>query len=546
MKNTTQILAGLALASSLHAQGFKTSEFPYLLATASSNFDFDPIITTGDRVPLTSGNGYTGSEYAFAGIPDAMGIYKDRVSGQNILFVAHELPSGTQTTPLPGQATFRGAFVSRFDLASNGNIISAGPAHKELFLGNTFQANEPPRGASGPSFTRFCSGSFAGPEHGMDRPMFITNEESGSGNYDAAGSQSVMVVDGKMHTLPDLGRVVRETTSVQPRRDAKTVVISSEDGGSPSYLYMYVGTKERRSASVLDKNGFTGGKIYVLAGRDQQDNEGTFSSGSLPTKWVEIPNAKNLDASQLGAAANSAGAFGFVRVEDIEFDPTAPTRSLFVGVTGGSGPNRLGRLYEVTMNPVNPIANGSLNVVYNADNIITPGGSYTGVIGAMGAGGSMGEYVRVAGDIDAGVDFAVSVDNIAISKDFIMVQEDTNSPANEVYAKYARNSGLWSLDRNNGNSAKLESTFNYAAIESRDGLAFQFTAGRFESAGIIASDAIFGPGSFVVNVQGHTQSTSGRTNALSDDGVTPLTGAQFRSRYAEDGQVMIMRPKSAQ
>jgi len=548
MKYTIQVITGLALASSLHAQGFKTGEVPYLLATPSSNFVYEPIVTTGDRVPLTPGSGYTGAEFAFGGIPDAMGIYKDRATGQNILFVAHETGSTVQTTALPGQATFRGAYVSRFNLAADGSIISGGPAHKELFLGNTFQASEPPRGASGPAFTRFCSGSFAGPEHGMDRPMFLTNEESGSGNYDAAGSQSVMVVDGKMHTLPDLGRVVRETTLVQPRRDAKTVIISSEDGGSPSFVYMYVGNKQRRSSSVLDKNGFTGGKIHVLAGRDLQHNEGTFTAGSLPTKWVEVPNGKNMNANDLAIAADAAGAFGFVRVEDIEFDPKAPTRSLYLGITGGSGPNRLGRVYELTMNPVNPIANGTLNVIYNADNIITPNGTYTGVVGRIGTGfpGAMGEYT--GGDINAGVDFAVSVDNIAVSKDFIMLQEDTNSPANAVYAKYTRNSGIWSLDRNNGNAAKLESTFNYPAIESRDSLPFQFTAGRFESSGIIASDAFFGAGSFVLNVQGHNQTTSGntsgRTTALSDDGVTKLTGSQFRGRYAEDGQVLIIRPKS--
>lgn len=545
MKTTVQILAGLALASSLHAQGFKTGEFPYLLATPSSNFDFDPIITTGDRVPLTQGSGYSGSEYAFAGIPDAMGIYRDRITGQNILFVAHELTSGVQTTPLPGQATFRGAFVSRFDMSPNGDIISGGPAHKELFANNVQIAGEPPRGASGPAFTRFCSGSFAGPEHGMDRPMFLTNEESGSGNFDAAGSQSVLVADGKMHTLPDLGRVARETTLVQPRRDARTVVISSEDAGSPSYIYMYVGSKQRRSTSVVDKNGFSGGSIYVLSGRDAQHNEGTFTSGSLPIKWVEIPNGKNLDATALTIAADAAGAFGFVRVEDIEFDPAAPTRSLFVGVTGGSGPNNLGRLYEVTLNPTNPTADGTLNLIYNADQIVTPGGTYNGVVGSIeNSVGSLGTYS--GGDITAGVDFPVSIDNIAVSRDFIMVCEDTNSPANAVYARYARNSGLWSLDRNNANTAKLESTFNYPAIESRDGLTFNFTPGRFESSGVIASDAIFGPGTFVINVQGHNQSTSGRTTALADDGVSTLTGSQFRTRYTEDGQVLIMRPRSAQ
>lgn len=549
MKYTAQILAGLALASSLHAQGFKTGEFPYLLGTPSSNFEFDPIITTGDRVPLTTGAGYTGSQYAFAGIPDAMGIYKDRVTNKNILFVAHEITSSTLSTPLPGQATFKGAFVSRFDMAANGNIISGGPAHKELFANNVQIASEPPRGGAANAFTRFCSGAFAGPEHGMDRPMFLTNEESGNGNFDNGGSQSVLVADGKMHTLPDLGRVARETTLVQPRRDAKTVVISSEDAGAPSYLYMYVGTKLRRSTSVVDKNGFKGGKIYVLAGRDAQHNEGTFTSGSLPIKWVEVPNGKNLTAEGLTTAADAVGAFGFVRVEDIEFDPAAPTRSLFLGVTGGQGPNLLGRVYEVTMNPVNPIANGTLNVIYNADQIVTPGGTYNGVVGSIeNTVGSLGTYT--GGNIANGVDFAVSVDNIALNNDFIMVCEDTNSPANAVYAKYARNSGLWSLDRNNGNAAKLESTFNYAAIQSRDSLPFQFSAGRFESAGVIASDAIFGPGTFVINVQGHNQTTggvtSGRTTALADDGVTPLTGLQFRTNYAEDGQVMIMRPKSGQ
>ena len=549
MKATTYTMAGLALASSLYAQGFLTGEDSYLLPTAGSSFDYQPIVTVGDRVPLTSGLGYAGSEYAFVGIPDAMGIYKDRVTGENVLFVAHETNSGHVSTPIPGQPSFLGAFVSRYVLNADGSIVSAGPAHKDLFLGNTFQADRPPQAGDATAFTRFCSGSFAGPEHGMDRPMFLTNEESGSGEYDANGSQSVLVADGRMHTIPDLGRVIRETTLVQPRRDARTVVISSEDGGSPSYVYMYVGTKQRRSTSVLDKNGFTGGKIYVLAGRDAQHNEGTFTTGSLPIRWVEVPNGKDLDDVALANAADDVGAFGFQRVEDIEFDPTNPTRSLFIGVTGGGGPNRLGRLYEVSMNPVNPIADGVLTVVYNADDIVTPGGTYTGVVGQLlgtGANGSMGSYT--GGNIDNGTDFAVSIDNIAVNGEFIMVCEDTNSPANAVYTKYARNSGLWSLDRTNGNAAKLESTFNYAYIESRDSLPFNFTPGRFESSGVIASDAVFGPGTFVINVQGHIQNTggvlSGRTNAPSDTPGVNLTGSEFRSRYVEDGQVIILRPKA--
>ncbi len=556
----TTTLAGLALASSLQAQGFKTSEFPYLAETPSADFSYEPIMTSGDRVPLSGTSGYAGTEFAFAGVPDAMGVYKDSVSGQNILFIAHELGNGAQTTPVPGFAPFRGAFVSRFVLANGGGVISAGPAHKELFLENTFQASLPPTGASGANFTRFCSGAFAGPAQGLDRPIFFTNEETfGSANYstpgDNKGAQSVAIIDGKMHTLPDLGRIGRENTLVQPRRDGQTVIISTEDAGSPSYVYMYVGQKQRRSASALDKNGLTNGKVFVLCGRDAQHNEGTYTSGSLPVKWAEIVGGGNLSDAGLLAAADAAGAFGFVRVEDCEFDPTQPTRSLYLATTGGSGPNRLGRLYDLQMNPTNPTANGTLNMVYNADQIVTPGGTYNGVLGTLTGGsptGSLGSYS--GGDINAGVDFPVSIDNIAVSGDWIMCQEDRNSPADAVFTKYARNGGIWSLDRSNANAAKLQSTFNYAQVQARDGMSFNFLAGQWESSGIIDSGAIFGPGTFVVNVQAHRQTfdpdgvgplpavSSGRTTAPDGSGGF-LTGTQFNSTYGEDGQFLIMRPK---
>jgi hypothetical protein len=540
-------LAGLALASPLFAQGFLTSEPSYLLARPNSNFDFAPIVTVGDMVPLTGGA--STAQFALAGIPDAMGLYKDRVTGQNVLFVAHETNSATDTTPVVGQTAFKGAFVSRFVLDATGGVISAAPAHKDLYLENTLQANRPPQAGDATAFTRFCAGSFAGPAQGMDRPLFFANEESGTGNYDAAGSQSVVVVDGAMHTLPDLGRIARETTLVQPRRYNITAIISSEDGGAPSFLYMYVGTKQRRSASALDKNGLTGGKNYVLCSTGTQKNEGTFTSGTIPMEWKEIPNAANLTAVQLAEAADDLGGFGFVRVEDVEFDPAAPTRSLFAATTGGSGPNLLGRLYEINLTPANPVGPASMTVVYNADTIVTPGGTYNGVDGQLlgaGATGSLGTYT--GGVIANGVDFPVSIDNIAVSGSFILCCEDRNGPADAVFAKYLRNGGLWSLDRANGYAAKLESTFNYPAISARDGNPGSlYTAGLWESSGVLNSEAIFGPGTFMINIQAHNRTsgglTTGRVNAPNGTGGV-LTAAAFRAAYAEDGQVLIIKPKS--
>ena len=555
---TTSILASLALASSLHAQGFKTSEFSYMAGQPSGDFNYEPLVTVGDRVPLT---GDATKSFAMAGIPDASGIYRDRVTGEIILFCAHEVGRDVLSTAIPGETPFRGAYVSRFVLNNDGSVKSGNVAYTQVFQENALWGNTPRSGAAS-GFTRFCSGSFAGPQHGLDRPMFLTNEETfGSAQFSSAndqlGAQSVAIFDGKMHTLPALGRVGRETTIVQPRRDAKTVIISTEDAGAPSYVYMYVGTKLRRSNSGLDKNGLTNGETYVLCSKNQQDNEGTFTSGSLPVQWRKVNNAKSLSDAQLIEAVDALGAFGFVRVEDAEFDPAAPTRNLFLATTGGSACNRLGRLYQLTMNPTNPEEEGSLTVVYNADTIITPGGSYSGAVAGRlssangGTSSNLGTYSRVSGDINNGVDFCVSVDNIAVSKDFIVLQEDRNTPADEVFTKYARNGAIWTLDRKNGNMAKLQSTFNYAQVQARDGHG-PLSAGLWESSGVIATDEFFGPGSFITFVQAHVQNNvypstetdrrSMRTNIPDGNGGF-LTRAQARAQFAEDGQIILMRPK---
>lgn len=563
MKSTLLALAALTVAQTAFGQVI-TTEPTYLLPTAGSNFSIFPIVTTGDLLPLTGGG--ASDKYAFVGIPDAMGLYKDTVSGQNVLFCAHEIGGDLSSQPFPGQTNFKGSFVSRFVLSNDGSgIVSGAPAHSRLFLQDTLVQNNPIKTTdAGNGFGRFCSGSFSGISDGLDRPIFFANEESSPCFNPAKGPQAVAIFDGDMHIMSSLGAVARETTRVQPRRDNLTVAISTEDGANPSFVYMYVGTKQRRSNSALEKNGLIGGKTYVLAGRDAQHNEGTFNGTgalgtSLPVKWVEIPNAANLNANQLRAAADDLGGFGFVRVEDAEYDPTQPTRSIYLATTGGSASNQLGRLYELTMPPLNPTGEGTLNIVYNADLVATPGGSVTGaatgqILGADGTTvtgpGNLGTYV--GGNVNNGVNFPVSIDNIAVSKDFIVICEDTNSPANAIYAKYGRNSGVWTLDRNNGNAAKLQSTFNYAAKEARDAHAPLAAAGLWEASGVIDSSAIFGPGTFIINVQAHVKTvnynaggsgTSMRANC--PDPANPggtLTRAAAATRYLEDGQILIMRP----
>jgi hypothetical protein len=514
MRNVIASFAGACCAASSLVAGFTTAEPAYLNGTPTGDYSFQPIVTVGDYVSVTGGA--PTDKFAFVGLPDAMGVYKDPVTSENILFVAHELGSNTVTEPLFGQTKFKGALVSRYVLGEDASVTSAGVAHQSLFLENVFFNPTPPKdGTSVRGFARFCSGSFAGTAHGMDRPIFFTNEES-AGGFDTRGELSIAIIDGNMHTLPALGRVARENTIVMPRRDALTAIVSMEDNGTPSYIYLYVGTKQRRSTSALDKNGLTGGKIYVLGGRgaDAGKGEATFKLGTLLGRWIEIPNAAALTNSQLKSASTAAGAFSFVRVEDGEFDPLAPTRTFFVASTGGSAPNNLGRLYKINFNPANPAADFTMDVVYNADEIVTPGGN-----------------------INAGTDWPVSVDNIAVTADRIVICEDTNSPAVAVYTKYGRNGGVWTLDRNANYAAKYQADFNFAYTNARDNTTRN--RGLWESSGVIDASAIYGAGSFLINVQAHGPQ---RTNIAKPTGGT-YTSAEAGSRFAEDGQVMLMKLK---
>lgn len=541
IKSSIRILCGAACAA---ASAMATTEPSYLLAAPGADFNFDAILTVGDLVPLTGS--LTNQKYAMAGIPDAMGAFRDPISGEVVLFCAHEFPSGVSTAPVFGQnPQLAGAYVSRFTLDNSGEVISGSVAHQNLYSNNTLISTRPPtvgdsENANGfnlnAGFTRFCSGWYGGPADGLDRAMFFTNEESAGGNINANGSQAVVVVDGHLHTLPDLGRVIRENTVMMPRRDAYTAIIMTEDGptatGTASYMYMYVGTKQRRSEDVLAKNGLVGGEIYVLAPvAAGAANEGTFTGdpdgtgGTLATKWVKITNGKNLTADQLSAAAVAANAFGFVRLEDCEFDPANPTRGAFVATTGGSVPNRLGRLYKLNFNPTNPTANGNLEMIYNADKIVAPNGTLAN-----------------NWDLSGGIDYPLSIDNIAVTKDYIVICEDRNAPADTVFAKYSRTAGVWTLDRNANYAAKLQATFNYAHVIARDARpANAFAAGTWEASGVIDASQWYGANSFIINVQAHS---SDRTNCEDPNNVNgdgELTGAQADDFYNEDGQILIMK-----
>ena len=97
---------------------------------------------------------------------------------------------------------------------------------------------------------------------------------------------------------------------------------------------------------------------------DARDDENQLLQGdTLHVHWAEIPGADQLTDVQTEAAADAAGAFGFVRIEDGEFRPNAK-REFWFNTTGDQAArpeadphtNELGRLYRLRFDGADPLA----------------------------------------------------------------------------------------------------------------------------------------------------------------------------------------------
>ena len=501
---------GVSLAATATVQAdFKTSVKPYLKPTPESDYTVEALLSVGDKIPWT---GDETKEFQMPGLPDGMGFYKHPETGNGVLIVNFEMNSGHFTQPVAGEDRYAGALVAEILLnPTDGSVISGALSYDRVLVQH-YSVGSPARvNASGVlsgvnPFTRFCSGYYAGTEHGFDRPLYFTNEESGSGTFDdIQGATAVVVADGRLHTLPALGYVARENTVPQPRQDDTTVIFSTEDAGFPSYMYMFIGKKDPSSSRVLTINGLDEGNVYVLGSNDPARNSAaTFKKGSVSSRWIEVPNADELTASELKAWAGANGGFQFVRLEDVEFRKDNPNEAYFVA-TGGAGPadaNQMGRMYRITLND-DPAKDGTLDIIYNADSLEAADGSFQPQL-----------FFN-----------AMSPDNIGINSRYIMVQEDRNGTIQSMLNIIGRDGSIFSYDLQNGLAAKREMELNQP---NRFGITQAL--GQWESSGITDASSVFGPNSWLVNVQAH--------------GGIPATEVDFRFITPEDGQILIMRPKS--
>jgi hypothetical protein len=484
---------------------------PYTVSV-SPDYIVKPILSVGESVPRTSN---PAENYQFIGIPDGMGMHRLN-STQAVVYMNHELGQGTLTRPLISiNVTNRGAFVSRWVICRDGGVASGDLAYNVVVdEANNLTLPVPTTANTTRGFARFCGGSLSWTNAGFDRPIYFCGEESGgAGTFDGLGGLGVCIFDNELHTQPWIGRFAWENTVAMPKPGPTTVLMGNEDGSAlDSQLYMWVGRKDPAATTVMEKNGLhrnngvgpggvvgPGHGLYVLVPDNPgQSNEVVFQNGTINVRWVEIPNAEALTDTQLEAATDAVGGFGFVRVEDGDFDKNNPNIFYFV-TTGGSSGNQLGRLNRLDFNPADPTAPCTLTVVYNADQVI--------------AGGD---------------DIAVSPDNMETTKDYIMLQEDAAGQGGSVMRAKGRDASIWRLEiKNNYNATRIAEANPPGTVLGGSGFPATFSTanntGAWETSGIMEATSIFGPDSYLFDLQAHGPA------------IAPPT------QTGEDGQLLLMQ-----
>jgi len=490
-------VAGMALVSARASDYTATKAY---VVPVSTDYAVLPLLSVGDRLPNTRNPSQL---YQMVGIPDGLGAYKTN-GHRTILFMNHELGNTVLSEPNVGSTRQRGAFISRWVLDRHARVVSGDIAYdvvvdEELHL----QLPPPQENNTTPAFARFCSASLSWQEAGFDRPIFFSGEESNSpATFDGKGGLAVAVFDRELHTLPKLGRFPWENSLVRPERgNGPTVIMCMEDGPTTpdNQLYMYVGAKSRApGASVLSKNGLDTGKLYAfVATTPGQTSEITFTSGSISGRWVEVPNADILTDVQLEAATDAVGAFGFIRIEDGAWSKTNRNKFFFVTTGNGAG-NRLGRGYEVEFNHQNILGPTTISMIYNGDTVDAAGG-----------------------------DIAFGPDNLDVSKDYMMIQEDGHSDSRPKYASRGREGSIWRFDLRCGFEPKRVAELNPPGTAIAPGQTAPPPVpvpGTWESSGIIDVSDSFGKDSWLTVVQAHPPTLAPAPNTV------------------EDGQLLLMLP----
>ncbi len=477
------------------------SKAPEYAVSRDGGYETKVLLSVGDQVRETSDKK---KKFQMVGIPDGLGAVK--AGDETVVYMNHEFVSTVKTQPVIGGPLTKGSFVSKWVLKENGKVESGERAFDTVYVGNTLvgPAAEDVVGNTTRPFSRLCSGSLGTQADGFTLPIYFAGEEDDSSTaFSPDGGQGVAIFNNEAHVLPKLGKFAFENILPQRRTDGpsgKTVLLLMEDGPATpleSQLYMYVGQKGA-VGTTLDQNGLTNGKLYALKVTGKTAEAAADATGALlGAEWVPVASPETKTYTQLNTDTVAAGAFGFARVEDGAFDKDNPNRFYFVTTGQNAVNNNLGRIYQLDLNASDPTGAASLKLVVNADAIIKAGG-----------------------------DAPVSPDNIDTASGWLMVQEDGTTPSRIEMGNRNRDGSIWRFPIVPAKGGLVASPDRIVELNppGRDGVAVG--PGVWETSGIIDTSTIFGPDTWLFDVQAH-----GPT-------VAPNVASQ-----GEDGQLLLLAPR---
>ncbi len=460
-------------AATLEVTG-NSSRSPYLIPLRAG-VTFEALLSVGD----------TGIEndYPLVGIPDGLGIWRDRHEVH--VLVNHELSGGLGAVRAHGA---RGAFVSRWRLdAHTGEILGGSDLIQQVVLWDPiYRRYLPP--AIGATLQRFCSGDLATSVALRDLPrdpgsgapiamalepstpaaaaasapirlgysgrMFLTGEEVPGGRAFAHDVDS-----GVSYELPVMGKMGFENVVARPAPSPWTVVAATDDS-VPGEVVIYRGRK-RLAGTPVERAGLTSGRLHglVLPGLRAEPATGVPRGTRFTT--FDLGDVRVRTGAELQAIHTVHGVTGFARPEDAAWNPANPDQLFFATTGFGAVPTRLWRAtFDDGSDP--------------------------------GQGGVIDILIDGSRDLIGGV-APRAFDNLAVTRDgrWVYLQEDPGATS-----RLAR---IWRYDL---------STETLELVAEHDPARFTPGAPDFltideESSGIVDASAALGPGRFLVTVQAH-------------------------------------------
>ena len=490
-------------------------------------------------IPASAADGYQTDEPSFVDLKVPGSVQPLVNSGENVFGTVFEgIPDGIGVAPGPGKPNNQG-YVDLYVTHEQSHVPFGGFADHEDSSVSRVRVDIASKSITGldvplsPSlgFIRFCSAFMAGPEHGFPHYTFLVNEESNdplpvpagapygadpqlTPNRQAGYSAYLDTVTGKIGVLAGQGRMNHENNVIVPGGWGQIIGLSGDDTFTspstperPNLSQLYMSASQNWQHFQKDESTLLAFRVTGIGG-SRVDPANPFNGANdyldiapgddWTGQFIPVPEdvarGTTADNPQDGLEdwSNANNVFQFVRVEDIAYDPDNPRVVYFADTgntrlvadpgtgrlyrAGSGGVSTAGRVFKMVLNAKDPRIVDSFSIVVDAS-----------AIGMR------------------------NPDNVAVSHNSVMVQEDTSDAKIWMYALA---SGTW----------------------THVATANQPTA---ETSGIVDVSKWFGDGWWALDVQSHTNQQEFGTFTWNGPG-GPAIGSSYVSRR-ENGQLLLMK-----